>query len=389
MVAASTVSAEHPTVLYVVGSLWAGGIERLVTDMSLALARGTAWKPAVCCLLERKGTFLPALEAAGIEVHECRLTRRQIASFPFRFAALLRRIRPAVIHSHVSFSLPWQVLGARLAGVNSFILTQQNEYQYWRTHRLARARIRAYYWVARTGIAAHTAVSARVRHSFADLVGCSEKSIVVIHNSVDAHRFQPAGEAIRRQARERLALAPRDFVVGTVASLSPQKGHEFLIEAAAMLRDRMPHARFVCVGSGPRLNELNDITARHGLNDVVRFIGRHDRIDEIMPAFDCFALPSLWEGFPLAVVEAMAAAVPVVATDVGGVAEALDGGRFGTLVAPHDAEALAHAIQAVCADPDRAAVVAAEARRRAMECFGLKSVLQQYQELYQRVSNRA
>ena len=194
-------------------------------------------------------------------------------------------------------------------------------------------------------------VSLRRRH----LVGASRGHHVA--NGVDAVRYAVGGA---QQARMWLGLDPAVPVVGTVARLVPQKGVDVLIRA---MRD-VPGVTLVIVGDGPLRAELEDL-ARPSAGRV-RFLGMRDDLPAILPAFDLFALPSRWEGEPLALLEAMSCGLPCVATATGGARELLGSDR-GRLVDIDDADALAAAILDLLAHPESARAYATAARAMAME----------------------
>jgi glycosyltransferase involved in cell wall biosynthesis len=169
----------------------------------------------------------------------------------------------------------------------------------------------------------------------------------------------------RRDRKAVWGVGEGEFLVGTVGRLVEQKGHRVLIEAAAQLRARGVGLHVAIVGEGPWRRRLEQEIRRQGLADRVRLVGRMDRPDYWTRAFDLFVLPSLWEGLPYALLEAMAAGLPVVATRTGGIAEALAEGKAGWLVPAGDAAALAEAIHRLAADPTLRETLGREARQRA------------------------
>src|SRR5262249_11167084 len=144
-----------------------------------------------------------------------------------------------------------------------------------------------------------------------------------------------------------------------------QKGHRYLLEAAALV----PEARFVIVGDGELRGELERQAHELGIGARVLFTGARDDIPDLLASFDVFAFPSLYERLCLAVIEAQAARVPVVATPVGGIRETVVDGETGFLVPPRDPQALAQAIHRLLDDRELARLMALEARARARERF--------------------
>jgi glycosyltransferase involved in cell wall biosynthesis len=147
--------------------------------------------------------------------------------------------------------------------------------------------------------------------------------------------------------------------------------------------------RFVLVGDGSLRGKLETIIESSGLRDYVTLLGNRDDVPRLLNGFDCFALPSLAEGFPVAILEAMACEIPIVATDVGGVAEALADGRCGVIIPPRDSEAIAEAIMRVRRNKHGAARMSAVALDRVRENYSLAVTADRYASLYQEILSKA
>ena len=218
--------------------------------------------------------------------------------------------------------------------------------------------------------------------------------LVPFYPPVDTTLFQPDEDG-RREARRELAVPDDAVLVGTVGNLNPQKGHEYLLEAAALLRDGTPELHVRVLGARTPTHRayeealLQDVR-RLGLEDRVRFCEPGDRVPELLPAFDVFALTSVprSEGVPTAILEAMACAIPVVASDVGGVREVVEAGRTGTVVEPLDAAALATALAELTGDPGRRRELGSRARERALERYGLRACADRHVLAYESAIER-
>jgi glycosyltransferase involved in cell wall biosynthesis len=205
--------------------------------------------------------------------------------------------------------------------------------------------------------------------------------IRVIHTGLDLNLFDQGGtrEAIRAQ----LGLPHDAIVLGTVSRLYREKGHRHLLDAAAMLRDAHPALRLLIVGRGDQREALEAQAKALGIADRVIFTGFFDDLPGALRAMDIFAQPSIdHEGFPTAVLEAQAARLPVIASDIGGTHETMDRGRTGLLVPPGDARALAEAMRGLLDDPTRRAAMAAAARPWIEASFTLQSMLDQMGAMY-------
>lgn len=211
--------------------------------------------------------------------------------------------------------------------------------------------------------------------------GTPQDRLRVIHTGLDLAYFD-AG-APRAETRAQFGFGPDDVVVGTVSRLFAEKGHRYLLEAIALLKHECPTLRALIVGTGELLEPLRQQAAAAGLADRVVFTGFHEDLPGALRAMDLFAQPSILdEGFPTAVLEAQAAGLPVVASDIGGTWETIERGVTGVLTPPRDATALAGALQALVADPDRRKAMAAAARPWIERSFTLENMIAQMTATY-------
>ena len=184
--------------------------------------------------------------------------------------------------------------------------------------------------------------------------------------------------------RAQLGIAPDTFVVGTVGRLMPIKGFEYLIKAFAQFRrQRGPQeSKLVILGDGPLRAALGHCAESHGLSRDVEFLGMRTDVYNLMRVFDVFALPSLHEGVPMALLEAMALGVPIVASRVGGIPEILEDSREAVLVPAKDPEALARAIRVIAGSSDLRAELIRAARARVETQFSIQSSAAKMREMY-------
>lgn len=269
-------------------------------------------------------------------------------------ARLLRRERPEVFHAHMSspVACKWALAAAVAARVPAVLGTVQvGEYE--PPDRSARWQLQA----LAGGVGRYLAVSRDIAAELVERLGWPAEKIEVVYNAVDVERVAVAPPP---GLREELGGGEGRPLVLTPARLDAQKGHATLFEAIA----RVPDATFVLAGEGPEREPLEALARRLGIADRVRFLGRREDVPELLAACDVFALPSLYEGSSLAVLEAMAAGIPIVSSAIGGTDELIEDGRNGLLVSPGDAEALAAALRRLLAEPALGAEMAARARER-------------------------
>jgi glycosyltransferase involved in cell wall biosynthesis len=205
---------------------------------------------------------------------------------------------------------------------------------------------------------------------------------------VDTHEFRPDPDR-REAARGALGVPKGAPLVGTLGNLNPDKGHEFLVRAAALLRRERPELRLCVLGAHSAAHTAYEAGVRQqaralGLEegDAIRFMDPGDRASELLPAFDVFVLASRWEGIPTAVLEAMACGVPVVTTGVGAVREVVEDGVSALVVPPRDPAAIADAVSRVLGDPKLARELSAAGPRTMAGRFGLERCVDAHVRAY-------
>ncbi len=365
--------ATRPRVLTLLVGYGVGGAEQLILDTAPRLrAQGFDLRSAA---LKGPGPLLAELEAAGVPSVALGARHRGDLAVVLRLAALLRRERIDLLHSHLFLANLAGRIAGRLAGV-PVILSHQHDTDVWmRPHHRLLER-----WSVRLADRVITCSEA-VRVWEIETIGLPPDKVTTLRNAI----VPPAepGDADRRAVRQALGIAPDEVVVGTLGRLhEPKKGLSVFIDAAAAVLARVPRARFVLAGDGPSRAELEARAARAGLGDRLLFAGARRDVTRLLSAYDLFVQPSRWEGFGLTLVEAMAVGLPVVATDVGGIPEIVRHGRDGVLVPAGDAAALALAIADLLDDPARRSAFAAEGRHRAHTEFHIDRLVAETAALY-------
>jgi glycosyltransferase involved in cell wall biosynthesis len=218
-------------------------------------------------------------------------------------------------------------------------------------------------------LAAHVSVGDESARMVERMLGLAPGSVRTIYNGVPDVEAPPV---------DRPVPGP---VIGSIGRLSPEKGLDVLLRALVDL----PGVTAVLVGDGPERDALKRLALELGVADRTIFTGRVPESRVYFPVLDVYVLASHSEGLPLALVEAMLASRPVVATDVGSVPEAIADGETGLLVPPNDADALARAVRSLFDDPARAAALGEAARARAEASFSAQAMARQYEDLYDEV----
>ena len=297
-----------------------------------------------------------------------------------RFARFLAEQRFDVVHSHDSYNNIFAVFAARAGRVPAVIASKR----WWRPegpHQLANA-------VAFRFAHCVLANSDAVARSLREMERVSPRRIAVVPNFVDEPAFTPLPAAERARLLGELGVPDGAVVVGVVAGLRPVKDIHSLLAAVATLRGRWPALHVVLVGDGPLREQLATEARAMGLGDALHLAGHRPQEPNPHALLDVSVLCSLHEGFPNSVVEAMAAARPVVGTAVGGIPDAVVEGETGMLVPPQSPERLAAALDSLLVDPTRRTRMGEAGQRRARERYHATAVVPQLEELYETLAGR-
>ena len=209
--------------------------------------------------------------------------------------------------------------------------------------------------------------------------GCPARKVRVIPNGVDPERFHPRWPGA--ELRAAIGLPEGVPVVGIVAALRPEKRHDVFLEAAALVRGKVPQCRFLVVGDGTERERLETLARQRNLDGAVHFSGTRDDVPEVLALMDVVLLTSQMEANPVSILEAMASEKPVVATRVGSVPETVRHGVTGILVPPGDAGGIAAATIELLAQPDRAAVMGRAGREEVLAHWSIDRMVQGYEDL--------
>lgn len=301
-----------------------------------------------------------------------------------RLARLLKRLRPDILHIHGNRTALVGGIAASLAGVRSTVVTVHNFLMYQNAKGLKKAAAS----LVDRRLDAHSdkiiAVSDSLKRSLVDSERFEPSKISVIHNGVDPDgwRRPAAGKA---ELRARFGLKAKDFVVTSVGRLVDWKGRDLLIEAAARSITSRPDLKVIIAGDGPLFDELSKSIQDRRLEANIWLLGRVADTRPLLALSDMFCLPSRNEPFGLVLLEAMAAGLPVVAFDSGGVPEIIEDGVSGILVPTGDVAGLSRAIEGLADDDEKRRRLAAAGSLRVEERFTLGRVVERTEMIYNEV----
>jgi glycosyltransferase involved in cell wall biosynthesis len=359
--APSASSGQRPII--VLTSLAAEGTPRLALELCRLWQR-EGIRPLVALLRAEPADLAPEFDALGIERVCLGIGDHGWLRYGRLALALCRLARRHDAGALLSMPFGWHAFmawGARLGGVRRVAAHVGN---YPTVTGAAFHKFRAEVQLGRPATTALVCCSRYVRDGVVARFGVDRAETAVVHNGVPVAAFAArAGAARRRRTAGRLRL-------GMVARLEAHKDQPTLVRAVGLLRRRGVECEVWLIGEGSRRPELEALIAEQGLGDRVRLLGMRRDVAELVGQLDVFVFATTpGEGQGIALIEAMAAGVPVVASDVGACREVLDGGALGLLVPPRDPAALADAILQVRAAPAAAAARADGARRKAFEAF--------------------
>ena len=372
-------------VVYCIDNMQVGGTELNAVRTAERLDR-RRFSISVVCIRE-SGPLMARYKDAGIPVHTFPMTSllgfRAIQQAT-RLVRLFRSEGTDIVHSHDAYTSVYATMCARLAGVPGIIASRRSWHSPHLQGRIMRANRVAYRF-------AHRVVgnSPSVSRLVASEGGVSPSRIVTIPNFLDPEAFEPIPLPDRRRRLDELGVPEGAFVVGIVARLSLVKDHATLLRAVASLRTTIPTLHCVLVGDGPERQRIEALARELGIAGIVHLAGERAQTPNLHGLFDVSVLCSTSEAFPNSVLEAMAAARPVVATDVGGTPDAVREGATGLLVPPSDPARLADAITRLYNEPTLRNTLGKAGRDAARGGYSAEAVISQVEALYTSLAGRA
>jgi glycosyltransferase involved in cell wall biosynthesis len=364
-------------VTQIISSLTWGGAEMLLADLTAALpAAGVT--ASVTYLAEVDGSPAAArLQEGGIEPVLVPMTLLHDPRGVLRVRRHLAATRPDVVHTHLGYADLLGCTAARSLGIPAVATLHVMRWGAGRRDA-TRERIMA---LARARCAARVvAVSEAGRRAYLARGWDRPGHVVTVHNGVVATPRPGAGAAVRAE----LGLAADDVVVATLSVLRAGKGHDVAADAVARLRARFPRLRLLVVGDGPARADVQRLL--EPLGDGAVLAGHRDDVMAVLDAVDVLVHPTSVDAFPTALLEAMAAGVPVVATAVGGIPEIVEDGRSGALLpAPPDGARLARALAPLLCDRAARAAMGAAGRERFAAEFSAETWARRLRGLYDEV----
>jgi glycosyltransferase involved in cell wall biosynthesis len=362
------------SIVYFVDSDTFGGCEEVILLLLQGLDR-SLWRPILFHYDEPGiARLVIGAKQLGVECHIVPvMPGHNLLITLMQFFRELKLIQPDIFHAHLNWPLGCRhaLIAAWLNRVPAIVAT---------SHLYSSISGSRYAWLKQR-IQAHivnryVAVSKEVRNRLCEDLLIPENKVSVVLNGIYLKPFDLAPDKI---LRTQLLAGKQLSIVFTPARLHEQKGHKYLIDAVASV----PNAMFVLAGDGPERNFLEKYAFDRGVNERVIFLGYRKDIAQLLASCDLFVLPSLYEGLPISIIEAMASGKPIIATDIGGNNEAIIHGETGYLVPPKDSEKLAEIINMILANPSISINIGRAAKKRAYEQFSSNAMIRNLTQIYE------
>ncbi len=352
-----------------------GGVERYICDVYPRLDPEKFTVRHLC--IKERGELADTLEERGVPVDLIPTKSRLSPSGILAISRYMKKHKIDLVHTHMYRSNVPGTIAAKLAGVPLVVAHIHNVNTFETRRQLAMDKF-LNRWRDAVICVSNSVLKDHVKHT-----GLGDDKALVQYNGTDTTRF--GDTLLREPARKALGLAPDETAIFFTGRIANNKNPDIFIEIARRVVEPREKVRFMIVGDGPRREDVETSFKEAGLIGKTQFLGfRHD-IPDLLQAADIAVLPSFKEGFSIAVIETLASGTPIVATDVGGTAEAVENGKSGVIVPPQDDEAFLVALEALVDDPARRQALSEGAVKRAQR-FSLENTVSELESLYNRLS---
>ncbi|WP_020589738.1 glycosyltransferase [Desulfobacter curvatus] len=368
-------SGNRINIMQLVWNLGMGGLEKLAIDICSHLPQDQF--STSICVLQPGGAMESRVDSDRVDLLCVRQNCGNDPTVPFRLARLLRKRKIDVLHSHAWGTLLEGIFAAKLARVPAVIHSEHSTTDRRRRRIIAQ---RAGWGMLNQVVAVSDAVADRMTN----IVKYPRNKIHVIPNGVDLKQFRRLSSP-RQELREQFGLSSIEFLIGMVARFMPFKNHAGVLQALPKLHAAGIDAHLALAGSGPLREQLENLSESLGITDKVHFLGNINETCRFLNSLDVFVSNSTsGEGLSLAVLEAMACEVPVLATAVAEHPNVLNNGRAGSLIPPENEDALVEALLHLAKKPEVLTALGQAGRRRVLDKYSYDGMMKAYQQLYRR-----
>ncbi|MFN4130049.1 MAG: glycosyltransferase family 4 protein [Paracoccaceae bacterium] len=369
-------------IVHLIDGLEPGGAEFIMAAYAPKLVSLGFEVQVVSLKPPRNQLIAERLAAAGIALEIVPIDRLRHADQLLRLRSVLQGIRPDLVHAHLEFA---SILASTFKrATHAPLVATLHTTEVPRGWKRSSARLWLMYRSLDLGASAVICLTQLAKQHLRQNT-LRRVPIEVLPNGIELALFDVPPGLSRAQIRGEFGIPDTAPLIVSVAVLRAGKGIDLLVDAFATLRQTVGDAHLLIVGDGPERPLVMDRIARHDLGDVVHMAGFRKDVADILRASDVFVLPTLMDALPTVIMEAMAARLPIVASETGGIPEMIEDGREGLLVPPGNVDALAKAMIRICTQPDFAQELASAGRHRVEESFFLPRQVERLADLYDRL----
>lgn len=366
-------------ILHIFISLPVGGAENLLLNTVKGL-NPKKFKSIICCIAKKDSIGLE-IESLGFSVYE--LNKLTTGGFDKTIVTDLQQLIAThdiqIVHTHLYHANLFGRLAAKKASIPA-ISSIHNTYP-----KRPKLRRRLINWYLSKSTHTLIAGSQEIKNDIIHWDHVAENKVKLIPNTVDLN--SSTSELTKEQARDALNIPKGSIVLGTLGRLEEQKGHYLLIDTINNLVLQGFNITLLLIGDGRLRSDLEKQTKQLGLSDCIQFLGVRRDIGDLFKAMDIYIMSSLWEGLSLSLLSAMAAELPVISTQVGGVDEVLGDSKYGLVVPTEDVDSLTTAVKTLINNPSKATTFAQLGRKKVEEHYSDKNLIQFLEKLYIKASN--
>jgi glycosyltransferase involved in cell wall biosynthesis len=371
-------------IIWMIDRLGPGGAEQLMPTILTNLVK-EGFNIRVCVLRVRhENPIAHELERLGLPVDLVLVPNLRHPFNLFRILRYLRKHHPQILHTQLEFSDILGTIAAKLLGIPC--VSTLHTLDIYEEKKSATWRLKLRWFVLRNYCDKILAVSNKTRRHHLEGGRLGEKKVITLYNGLDISRFKKPDESIQHEVRQSLNLPPIRQIMITVAVLREPKGIQYMLKALPAILDKNPNSHYLIVGDGDYGASLRDLAAGLALHEHVTFAGRRTDIPALLSIGDVFVLPTLKDALPTVLIEALAAGIPIVASNVGGVPEIVEDGVNGLLVSPENPAELTRACLQILQNREFASQIIQAGNAFVQQRFNISVQIDQLIRIYEEVS---
>lgn len=367
-------------ILFVIGQLDIGGAEQQLLYLAENLDK-KKYQVKICCLSKYLG-ILSQKQLDDLDIVVIPQIMKPDLTRPYKLLRIVKQYQPDLIHSYLFVANTWARIIGTMCRVPVIISERNSMSKEPILFRFTNIFLRflGSFLIVNSHDGAKRIIS---RKQF------NPDKIKVIHNGIpiDKYSYQHKSENLEI-LKNQFGIQDYEKTIGIIGRLTYQKNHELLIRSFLKIRQLIPKIKILCIGDGPRREALKIFAKELGLEDSIIFTGRRDDIPACLAIIDALALTSRWEGCPNVILEAMAAKVPVIATNVGGLSEIITDGETGFLIEPDNEDQLSKRILSIINYPQQAEVIIQNAFLEVKNNFSLEKMVSETEKIYSKLLNK-